>query len=60
MWSIAAVNLAGCVAFGISAVAAYVVPSTGSTLDLSGANAFTALGALGFLIGAVLSAPRLI
>src|SRR5262245_918860 len=45
-WWIAAVNLAGCVAFGISAVAAYVVPSTGSALDLAGANAFTSLGAL--------------
>ena len=57
MWSIAALNLAGCVAFGISAVAAYVVPSTGSALDLSGANAFTALGALGFLTGAVVLLP---
>ena len=28
-WKIAAVNLLGCVAFGISAIAAYVVPSTG-------------------------------
>ena len=50
-------NLLGCVAFGISAVAAYVVPSTGSALDLAGANVFTSLGALGFLIGAVLLLP---
>jgi hypothetical protein len=57
-WWIAAVNLAGCVAFGISAVAAYVVPSTGSALDLAAANAFTALGALCFLIGAVLLLPE--
>ena len=57
-WWIAAVNLAGCAAFGISAVAAYVVPSTGSALDLAWANAFTALGALGFLIGAVLLLPE--
>jgi hypothetical protein len=57
-WRIAAVNLAGCVAFGISAVAAYVVPSTGSAFDLAGANAFTALGALCFLIGAVLLLPE--
>ena len=56
-WWIAAVNLAGCVAFGISAVMAYVVPSTGSALDLAGANAFTSLGALGFLIGALLLLP---
>ena len=57
-WWIAAVNLAGCVAFGISAVAAYVVPSTGSAIDLAGANVFTSLGALGFLIGALLLLPK--
>ena len=48
----------GCVAFGISAVAAYVVPSTGSALDLAGANVFTSLGALCFLIGALLLLPE--
>ena len=31
-------NLVGCVLFGISAVAAYVVPSSGSVLDLAAAN----------------------
>jgi len=56
-WWIAAVNLAGCVAFMISAIAAFVVPSTGSAIDLAGSNAFTSLGALGFLIGAVLLLP---
>lgn len=55
---IAAVNLAGCVAFGISAVASYVVPSTGGVVDLAAANAFTALGALCFLVGAVLLLPE--
>jgi uncharacterized membrane protein len=54
---IAVVNLAGCVAFGISAVAGYVVPSTGSALDLAAANAFTAVGALCFLVGALLLLP---
>ena len=57
-WWIAAVNLAGCVAFGISAVASHVVPSTGSARDLARANVFTALGALGFLIGALLLLPE--
>ena len=57
LWWIAAVNLAGCVAFGISAFAGYVVPSTGSVLDLAAANAWTSLGALCFLIGAVLLLP---
>jgi hypothetical protein len=57
-WWIAAINLLGCVAFGISAVAGYVVPSTGDTLDLARANAGTAVGALCFLIGAVLLLPE--
>jgi hypothetical protein len=50
----AAVNLAGCVFFGVSAIASYVVPKTGSVLDLAAANWNTALGALCFFIGAVL------
>jgi hypothetical protein len=53
-WRMAAVNLAGCVFFGISAVASFVVPSTGSVLALAPANWCTALGALCFFIGAVL------
>jgi YrhK-like protein len=57
-WKQAAVNLAGCVLFGVSAVASYVVPSTGSMLDLAAANWSTALGALCFFIGALLMWPR--
>ena len=44
-----AVNLLGCVFFGISAVAGYVVPSQGSELDLAAANWNTSLGAACFL-----------
>jgi hypothetical protein len=47
------VNLLGCVFFGISAIAGYVVPSTGSVLDLAAANWNTALGATCFLACAV-------
>jgi hypothetical protein len=54
----AAVNLAGCVLFGISAIASYVVPSSGSVLDLAAANWTTALGALCFFIGALMLLPR--
>ena len=43
-WRAAAVNLAGCVFFAISAVASYVVPSSGSILDLAAANWTTVLG----------------
>ncbi len=48
-WWQPAVNLLGCVFFGISAVAGYVVPSTGSVVDLAAANWNTSLGAACFL-----------
>ena len=54
----ATVNLLGCVLFGISAVASYVVPSSGSILDLAAANWTTALGALCFFVGALMLLPR--
>jgi len=57
LWWIGIVNLAGCVAFGISAIAGYVVHSTGDALDLAAANVWTSLGALCFLIGSVLLLP---
>jgi hypothetical protein len=57
-WLIAAVNLLGCIFFGISAVAAFVVPANGTVVDLAAANAFTALGGLCFLVGAVLLLPE--
>ena len=57
-WQIAAINLVGCVLFGISTIASYVVPKTGDVLDLAAANTTTALGALCFLIGALLLIPR--
>ena len=47
------VNLLGCVFFGISAVAGYVVPATGSIIDLAAANWNTCLGAACFLACAV-------
>lgn len=57
-WKIAAVNLVGCVAFGISAIAAFWVPSSGDVLALAASNWTTALGGLCFLIGAVLLLPE--
>ena len=57
-WTTAAVNMLGCVLFGISAVASYVVPSSGTVLDLAASNWCTSLGALCFFIGALLSLPR--
>ncbi|HKA69811.1 MAG TPA: hypothetical protein VKG85_11925 [Actinomycetes bacterium] len=57
-WTTAAVNMLGCVLFGISAVASYVVPASGTILDLAASNWCTSLGALCFLVGALLSLPR--
>jgi hypothetical protein len=48
-WWQPAVNLLGCIFFGISAVAGYIVPATGSMLDHAAANWNTALGAACFL-----------
>ncbi len=57
-WSIAALNLAGSIFFGLSAIGAYVVPSTGDLLSAALANGGTFLGALGFLAGAALLLPE--
>ena len=48
-WWQPAINLLGCIFFGISAIAGYVVPSTGSMLDQAAANWNTSLGAACFL-----------
>jgi len=48
-WWQPGVNLLGCIFFGISAIAGYVVPTTGSIVDLAAANVNTALGAACFL-----------
>ncbi|MGZ4619923.1 MAG: hypothetical protein ACXV3F_14725 [Frankiaceae bacterium] len=61
------VNLLGCVFFGISAVAGYLVPSTGTLVNLAAANMNTVLGAACFLAcalatlmtGRTVKSPRL-
>ena len=55
---IVAVNLLGCLAFGLSALAAYVVPATGTEANVAVANAATSAGALAFLVGALLLLPE--
>ena len=52
------VNLFGCVAFGISALAGYVLPSTGDPVAVTWPNAATAIGALAFLVGSALLLPE--
>ncbi len=48
-WWEPSINLLGCILFGISAVAGYVVPSTGSMIDQAASNWNTSLGAACFL-----------
>jgi hypothetical protein len=57
-WTIAALNLLGSVFFGISAIGAYVIPQTDELLNEVAANAGTFLGAVCFLIGALLLLPE--
>lgn len=52
-WWEPGINLLGCIFFGVSAVAGYVVPSTGSVLDQAAANWNTCLGAACFLVCAL-------
>lgn len=53
-WKIGVVNLAGSVAFGISAVGAFIVPSSGDVWSAELSNLGTFVGALCFLAGAIL------
>lgn len=53
-WRIALVNMGGSLAFGISAIAARYLHSTGEVANVTAVNLFTFIGAVGFLIGAVL------
>jgi hypothetical protein len=57
-WWIAALNLVGSVAFGVSAVAAYVVPDSGQPANIELVNLGTFVGAIGFLVGAFLLLPE--
>lgn len=57
-WRIAACNLGGSIAFGVSAVGAYVVQPSGDLLDAALANLGTFVGAVGFLVGGLLLLPE--
>ena len=56
-WWIGAANMLGSIAFGVSAVAAYVVPATGDVWNAELSNLGTLVGALCFLVGAILLLP---
>jgi hypothetical protein len=57
-WWIAVANMTGSVAFGVSAVASYVVPDSGAIRNATLVNLGTFLGALCFLAGAYLLLPH--
>ena len=56
-WKIGVANLAGSIAFGVSAIAAYVVPASGDLWNAELSNLGTLAGAVCFLIGAILVCP---
>jgi hypothetical protein len=57
-WWITLLNLIGSIAFGVSAVAGYINPVTGQVHNAGRADAQTLIGAVCFLIGAVLLLPE--
>jgi hypothetical protein len=58
-WRIVALNLGGSIAFQISALAAFIQPSTGELVNLQIANLGTFVGAVGFFFGALLLVPEM-
>ena len=57
-WRIAALNLLGSVAFGVSAVASKVVSTTGEPRSIMLVNLGTAVGGVCFLVGALFLLPE--
>jgi hypothetical protein len=57
-WLITAVNLFGSIAFGASAVASFVVPASDQARNATVMNLGTFVGALAFLVGAILLLPE--
>jgi hypothetical protein len=57
-WWIASLNLVGSIAFGVSAIAAYVVPGSGEPRNVELVNLGTFVGAIGFLVGGFLLLPE--
>ena len=57
-WWITLLNLVGSVAFGVSAVAGYISPATGQLRNAERANLGTLVGAVCFLVGALLLLPE--
>lgn len=58
-WWIAALNLVGSIAFGIAAITAFVVPTTGEVANIRAVNSMTFAGAICFFVGAALLVPEM-
>ncbi|MEO1194024.1 MAG: hypothetical protein AAFY02_19865 [Pseudomonadota bacterium] len=58
-WWVVVANLLGSLAFGVAAVYSVVLPGSEDVLDAQAVNAYTCLGAFGFLVGAALLFPEL-
>ena len=56
-WNVAALNLLGSIAFGVSAIASLVEPSTGEPVSAHIANSGTSLGGICFLVAAAILIP---
>ncbi len=57
-WDITGLNLVGSIAFGISAIAGYIIPATGEIRNAQVSNLGTFVGALCFLAGSILLLPE--
>ncbi len=57
-WEIAFLNLLGSIGFGVSAVAAFILPTTGQPINILLVNLGTFLGGICFLIAAILLLPE--
>lgn len=57
-WQIAALNLIGSIAFGISAISVFILPITGNPINITVVNLGTFIGGVCFLIGALLLLPE--
>jgi len=53
-WWVVLSNLLGSVAFGVSAITSFVLPSQGTMINANVTNLFTALGGVCFFVGALL------
>ena len=53
-WWVVCANLLGSIAFGVSAIMSFVLPSQGEMINANVTNLFTALGGVCFFVGALL------